>query len=209
MTFWGESRVDAKLLPSVHEPGWRIGLPLVILAGLAAVGGFLGVPEFLGGHNWIGHFTGLYHGHGEMSDAELHALHKLEWISLVISVLVGVVGLGAAWYMYGKGHALREKLVGEGSSGRRFRRWSEDKFYVDEVYGFFVNLFHLASNATWRVIDQVLIDTVLVRGSADLTKGTGHLFRRMQSGYIPSYLLTFGLGALVLIFMLLLRDAGH
>ncbi len=213
MTFWGESRVDPKLLPSVREPGRWIGFALFFLALLAMFGGFLGVPEFLPipfvADNVLGEFTHLAHGHGDLTEAQLGALHSREWISLLISVFVGLSGLGIAFYLYGPGKALLAKLVVTSPSGRRLRSWSENKFYVDEFYEFFVKGFHAASHLTWALIDQLLIDKILVEGTAAFTKGTGHMFRRMQSGFIPAYLLTFGWGALVLIIMLLLKDAGH
>lgn len=53
------------------------------------------------------------------------------------------------------------------------------------------------------LIDQVLIDRLLVGGSALFVRGLGELTRRMQTGFIPGYLLTFGCGALVLIYILL------
>ena len=59
------------------------------------------------------------------------------------------------------------------------------------------------------LVDRILIDQALVNGTGKLTRGTGQLFRRTQSGLIPAYLLTFGFGALVLIFFALLWKAGQ
>jgi hypothetical protein len=55
----------------------------------------------------------------------------------------------------------------------------------------------------WVLIDQLLIDIILVGGSAALVRGIGNGFRRMQSGFAPAYLLTFGCGVLVLVFIVL------
>ena len=66
-----------------------------------------------------------------------------------------------------------------------------------------VRPFEAISQLMHTLIDQVLIDKLLVNGSALLVRGLGELFRRMQTGFIPGYLLTFGCGALVLIYILL------
>ena len=73
-----------------------------------------------------------------------------------------------------------------------------------------VKPFELTANLLWMLIDRLLIDTILVHGMGSLARGTGNFFRRMQSGYVPAYLLTFGCGALVLIFIMLsiLKDTG-
>jgi len=220
LTFWGESRIDPKLTGKVHEPGGWIQFALIVLAFLAIFGGTLGVPEFMsfwpdslgGDHHIVGKFTGLYSDHGEgLSEAELHSLHAMEWTSLAISVLAGMTGLLLALYLYGPGRKVLAQLVAENAIGRRMRQWSEDKFYVDELYDLFiVKPFELTANLLWMLIDRLLIDTILVHGMGSLARGTGNFFRRMQSGYVPAYLLTFGCGALVLIFIMLsiLKDTG-
>ncbi len=204
MTFWGESRVAPELAPKVHEPGRWIGVALFVLAALSLVGGFIGVPEILGGHHALDHFTRLSPDHSVLPEAQLDKLHSMEWTSLILSVLVGLGGLAAAFYLYGPGRGLLRKLVEENRTIARMRQWSEDKFYVDELYDFFVvKPVVLSSMLMWMLIDRLLIDTILVRGSASATRGLGNFFRRMQSGFVPAYLLTFGCGALVLLFIML------
>jgi len=204
LTFWGESRVDPSLAPKVHEPGGWIGFALFVLAGLAIFGGAIGVPEFLGGENWLAHFIGLHADHSHATAEELSRLHTLEWVSLALSVAIGLAGLAAAFHLYGPGKALLSKLVEGSGAGARMREWSADKFYIDELYDFvIVKPFQLVSYMMWVLIDQLLIDIVLVGGSAALVRGIGNGFRRMQSGFAPAYLLTFGCGVLVLIFIVL------
>ena len=47
VTFWGPSRVDPKHASHVHEPSYTMTAPLVILAVLSVLTGYLGIPEFL------------------------------------------------------------------------------------------------------------------------------------------------------------------
>ncbi len=214
LTFWGKSNVDDKLVDHVHEPGGWMPFSLAVLAVLSVFGGILNVPELL---HWLpfvgeertfllGNFTGLHHAH---TGIDLDALHKLEWTSLIISVGVGATGLAAAWYLYGPGRALLDGFVN--GAGKKLVRISENKFYIDEVYQILiVTPFQFASYVMFILIDRFLIDGVMVGGSALVVRSFGEFFRRMQSGFVPAYLLTFGCGALVLLFIMmsLLNGAG-
>ena len=210
MTFWGESRIDPDLEGKVHEPGGWIGLSLLVLAIASALGGFLNVPEFLGGHASLGHFTGLQQGHEGLTEQALHALHAAEWQSMILSLLIAGSGLLLAIHCYGKGKDLRRRFI-ESGPGQLLGRLSANKFYVDEFYNsVFVRPFETISHLMFILIDRILIDGILVSGTALLTRNIGHLFRKMQTGFIPGYLLTFACGVLVLLFMLLnfLRQGG-
>ena len=210
MTFWGESRVDESLEKKIHEPGGWIGFALFVLAIASAFGGFLNVPEFLGGQASLGHFTGLHHGHSGLSTDQVRSLHVSEWQSMLLSLLIAGSGLALAIHCYGKGRDLRTSFI-ESSAGQVLVRLSARKFYVDEIYlHTIVRPFETLSHLLFILFDRILIDGILVNGLALLTRGIGDIFRRMQTGFIPGYLLTFGCGVLVLVYILLnfLREGG-
>ena len=56
LTFLGTSRASADTMSHVHESPQSITLPLIVLAVLSAIGGFMGVPEALGGSHWLERF---------------------------------------------------------------------------------------------------------------------------------------------------------
>ncbi len=203
MTFWGDSNVDPKLEGKVHEPGGWIGFALFVLAIASALGGFLNVPEFLGGHAVLGHFTGLHVSHAGMTPAELDALHAGEWTSMFLSLGIAGAGLAVGFMFFRRGSDLPSAFR-QSAVGSVLGKLSENKFYVDEIYAaVIVRPFEAISQLLHTLIDQILIDKLLVNGSALLVRGFGELARRMQTGFIPGYLLTFGCGALVLIYILL------
>ena len=203
MTFWGDSQVDPKLEGKVHEPGGWIGFALFVLAIASALGGFLNVPEFLGGHAILGHFTELHVSPTDLTKDELVALHAGEFTSMFISLAIAGAGLLVGFLFYRKGSGLPAAFRNS-PPGAFLGKLSENKFYVDEMYAaVIVRPFEAISQLMHTLIDQVLIDKLLVNGSALLVRGLGELFRRMQTGFIPGYLLTFGCGALVLIYILL------
>jgi hypothetical protein len=92
--------------------------------------------------------------------------------------------------------------------GRRLQSASSNLFWVDDFYLLLVGVLNGIA-AGCQMLIEVIIQT-LVDGTAYLTRGTGNWARRIQTGFIPSYLLTFGLGVLVLVFFLLflVKDAG-
>ena len=203
MTFWGDSHVDPKLDGKVHEPGGWIGFALFVLAIASTLGGFLNVPEFLGAHAILGHFTGLHVSTANMTPEELDALHAGEWTSMFLSLAIAGAGLAVGYLFYRKGSSLPATFRAT-APGAFLGKLSENKFYVDEIYAILiVRPFEALSQLMHTLIDQVLIDRLLVGGSALIVRGFGELARRMQTGFIPGYLLTFGCGALVLIYILL------
>ena len=135
-------------------------------------------------------------------------LESMEWTSLVLSVLVGLLGIGSAIFLYGKGRPVLASLVEKSPVGRRLQSASSNLFWVDDFYLLLVGVLNGIA-AGCQMLIEVIIQT-LVDGTAYLTRGTGNWARRIQTGFIPSYLLTFGLGVLVLVFFLLflVKDAG-
>ncbi len=186
----------------VHESPWIMLLPLVVLAILSLVGGWVGVPAALGGHNEIEHFlapvfvtaisnTGVLTPAG--APVEAPASHGLELGLAAVSLLTAFAGLALAWQFYYRRPGTAAALA------RRFApayRLVDHKFYVDEIYnGIFVQGLQVFT----RVFLLALFDKVLVNGFgygvAAGTSGLGGLVRRVQSGNIRSYAGWLALGA--------------
>jgi len=204
LTFWGESRVAPETVNKVHEPGGWIAFALFALAIASTVGGFLGVPAILGGHNVIGHFTGLHVETSGLSAAALETHHAMEWTSMILSLVMAAGGLVLGYFFYGSLADVRKSLTSENPIGQRLRHLSGNKLFVDELYHkVVVRPIEILSWLLFFFIDRLLIDWILVEGTALVTRATGDFFRRMQTGFIPGYLMTFGCGVLVLLYILL------
>ena len=138
-----------------------------------------------------------------MTPLELEELHRGEWISMILSLGIAGAGLATGYLFYRKGSSLPASFR-ESAPGAFLGKLSENKFYVDEIYAaVIVRPFEAISQLLHTLIDQILIDKLLVSGSAFVVRAFGEMARRMQTGFIPGYLLTFGCGALVLIYILL------
>ncbi|WP_347272999.1 NADH-quinone oxidoreductase subunit L [Candidatus Kuenenia sp.] len=185
MTFHGESRVDPHVKEHLHESPRNMTTPLIILAGLSIIGGFLGIP----GANALNHFLSPVfggHGHGEMHGSEAGGHHGggLPYLMMVVSTLIAVGGIWLAYQMYVK----RQKLPGK--LAERFAlpyKVLLNKYYVDEIYNaVFVNPVKKISVQLWKRVDAMVIDGS-VNGIARFFVGISNVFRLFQTGYVRNY----------------------
>ncbi|MCX7728663.1 MAG: NADH-quinone oxidoreductase subunit L, partial [Bacteroidia bacterium] len=82
LTFWGHFRGGSELYKKLHESPSVMTIPLTILAVLSVVGGLIGLPEFLGAKNWVGHYL----DNVIVMKSYLGLSHQTEWILMVIAV---------------------------------------------------------------------------------------------------------------------------
>jgi NADH-quinone oxidoreductase subunit L len=176
-------------------------LPLVILAFLSAIAGFLGLPEVFGeGANRIAAFLepvfpriGL-----AVAEAPAHSLPAAtEWLLMGASVAVAVVGILVAWNWYAK-KAGRPAARLAASFPALYRLVAE-KFRIDELYDvLFVRPFVWLARMLWKVVDVLVIDGIL-NASAFLVELVGDFLRFLQTGNVRNYALTFFLGLIALL----------
>ncbi|MFQ5720330.1 MAG: NADH-quinone oxidoreductase subunit L [Acidobacteriota bacterium] len=76
MTFYGEGRMDGETSHHLHESSWVMLAPLCVLAVLAAVGGYVGVPHALGGNNRFEAFIAPSFRHVEAPEGPAGAMFE-------------------------------------------------------------------------------------------------------------------------------------
>ncbi len=179
LTFLGSCRASAEVVHHLHESPAVMTGPLVILAALSLAGGFLPVPQVL---------TAAGFGVHEAPEAPL-------WMMGFASA-IALGGLGLAWLCY-----VRRPDVPATVAARLGLLYAlvRDRYRVDELYGRVVvrPIFSLASFSA-REIDQALIDG-LVNGAGTLVASTSTRWRRLQTGNVQHYALSFLVGALLLL----------
>lgn len=196
LTFLGESRVEPHLRHRIHESPRIMTFPLIVLAFLSIVGGYVGVPEVLGGanrfHSFLAPVFGM--GHGEAQAA--HPLVSLEIGLMVASVGAALIGIWVSYRFYIKDPGLPLRLAG------KFRHTYTillNKYYVDEVYdALFVNPLKLGSLFLWEGFDVKVVDGA-VNGVAYLVDWGSGLLRRVQTGFVFNYVLAILAGAVAII----------
>jgi NADH-quinone oxidoreductase subunit L len=174
--------VEAAPAHPVHESPWVMLGPLVILAILSVIGGFMGWPEALGGSNWFSHFLEPAVTVGTASPA---GDKQTELILALVSTLVAFTGWLLAHILYFAKPELPARLA---TQLRALYALVKNKYWVDEIYGALI-VAPVLFIARW--ILGVLIDRGVIDGgtlTAGYTaQGFGALVARIQSGNIRSY----------------------
>ena len=205
LTFAGDFRGTPEQAAHVHEAPPSMTIPLVILAFLSAVAGFLGLPEVFGeSANRIAAFLApIFLRIGLASDEPpAHALSPAtEWLLIGASVAVAVIGILVAWNWYVKRRG--EPAARVAASFPALYRLVAEKFRIDELYGvLFVRPFTWLARVLWKVVDVLIIDGVLNAG-AFLVELVGDVLRFLQTGNVRNYALTFLIGIVALLLIVL------
>jgi len=200
LTFTGSFRGTHEQEHHLHESPVLITFPLVVLALLAAVGGFMGLPEGLGYHHALKGFLGpvFAQAMNPANDAE-GAGHALS-MSMDISLMAGalIAALLSIAYAYFKYVSKAETPNAESAPISFVRRWVYNKYYVDEIYNMLlVAPIGKLSELFYDVIDRTVVDGIVNR-SGKLSMGVGSQLRKLQSGYIGFYLLAMVLSVVVI-----------
>jgi len=143
MTFFGQSRVDHEVEHHIHESPSSMTVPLMILAVLSVVGGWVGWPESLGGSDRFSKFLEpvmAKHAEGAAeaaSAAQASSGAAAEYLLMLASVAIAAGGIWLAyrWYIQ------RPEVPGKIAAASPFLyRLIYNKYYVDQLYdAMFVN----------------------------------------------------------------------
>jgi NADH-quinone oxidoreductase subunit L len=186
LTFLGKNRYDEKHVHP-HESPLTMTLPLMILAVLSVVGGFMGIPHA----SWLEHWLEpVIKGHGE---GFLLYGHTTEYALMAFSTLGAVFGIWFAFRTY------RSQGLAEARKNRHLKLYHklENKWFVDEGYEkVFVKPIYQLSLTLWKKFDVAVIDRI-VMGLGKLSLVTGEFFRVFQTGAVQSYAFTLFIGFLM------------
>lgn len=182
--FWGTENKELHAEHTPHESPLAMTLPLMLLAVVTIVAGF--IP--------FGHFIS--------SNGEAYSIH-LDWSVAGTSIAVAVVSIAIATYIYaGSRQPVADTLA------HRFKGlWTAayHRFYLDEVYQFITH--RIIFGCICRPIawwDRHVVDGFFdfLAWGADATSDE---IRGLQSGRIQQYTFVFLLGTLALILLLILN----
>ena len=100
LTFHGKQRYDDKKV-HVHESPWSMLGPLVALAVLSVIGGWLAAPAFWGGPDYFTNFLApVFGGHESAELLGEAAAHNLELTLAFVAVSAALLGWGVAYWLY-------------------------------------------------------------------------------------------------------------
>jgi NADH-quinone oxidoreductase subunit L len=197
LTFHGKPSYDEHKV-HVHESPWSMLGPLVILAVLSVIGGWLAAPALWGGPDYFASFLAPVFASAQGAEAVNEAAaHQLEIILAIVAVASALLGLGVAFWLYIRQPGKPEQIA---KSLRPVYSTLLNKYYVDEIYAAVVitPLMWISTNVLWRFVDVAAIDGT-VNGIASGATSIGDTVRHAQSGNTRSYAVWVVIGALVVI----------
>ncbi|HEX6333898.1 MAG TPA: NADH-quinone oxidoreductase subunit L [Flavisolibacter sp.] len=187
VTFGGSFRGSDEQRQHIHESPAAMTIPLIVLAVLSIVGGFVGVPELFKGGDRISAYLSPV-----VSTLQVHVDHATEYLLMGVATAIAIIAIVFAWMRY-----------------RRYRdeqptamaRLFENRWYVDELYNTIITRpLNKLGVFAGNIIERLTIDA-LVNGVGRLVQYGGRQMRWMQSGQVGSYVLLMVI-SMVLFFVL-------
>lgn len=187
MTFTGQLRAqDHHVRDHVHESPEVMTTPLAILAFLAAIGGFLGLPMIEGGHALKNFLEPVFAAPGHSGGGHDVSV-GLELVLMGVSVSMGVIGILTARYFYSVKPEAAGALLKIGPL-KSLYTLMQNKYYVDEIYDAMIvrPIIAVSDKGLWRFFDAKVVDG-LVNFAATFFMGLGAMFRTAQTGLTRNY----------------------
>jgi NADH-quinone oxidoreductase subunit L len=194
LTFSGTPRGGEHAMSHIHESPATITIPLIILAILSFAGGFMGVPEALGGSHWLSEFLSpVFAG----SVIEHHHLdHATEYALMAVIVVLTLVMIGIAYMIYVNKKSIP---VSEGEKLSTVHQTVYKKYFVDELYqAIVVKPLYWLSHAFDIFVEKLGIDRMVNWFGGSVEEGSKAL-RLLQSGSIGFYIFAMVIGIIVLL----------
>lgn len=195
LTFHGKFRGSKAAEHHVHESPRTMTVPLIILAILSVIGGYIGLPRALGGTDAFGSWLEPVLKHSTETEAVvMQGETGTEYMVMAMSIFVALAGiyLAYAWYMR-KSEAVKTL----GASG--LHNVLANKYWVDQIYDVSISQpLVRGSDLLAKYFDLGIIDG-LVNGIGKGFSSLGGLVRRMQTGVVQNYAVFMGIGLLVIL----------
>ena len=197
LAFHGKFRGTHEQEHHLHESPKAMTIPLIILAIGAISAGWVGIPQALGGSNWIAHFFEPVLGHPHIT-----ASHEEEFMVMGISIAAAIGGIFISWIFYSLKPDIPKTLT-EKFRGIYTTLWN--KYYVDELYDFIVvrPTRWIASSILVAVTDRKIIEGI-VNGIPGSIRNLGEKIRKLQTGNLQHYAVSMALGIFVILTLILI-----
>ncbi|MGR2662169.1 NADH-quinone oxidoreductase subunit L [Chromobacterium haemolyticum] len=185
-----------------HESPWVVTLPLVLLAIPSVLVGYFAIEPLLYGDFFKGVITVNHELHPAMEEIarEFHGAAAMGVHSLsTLPFWLALSGVATAWFFYMKAPQIPAAIKQKFSLVNKVL---ENKYYLDEIYfAVFAKGSRALGTFFWKVGDMLLIDGLLVNGTAKLVATFSGFIRRAQTGFIYSYATAMIIGVLALMTM--------
>jgi NADH-quinone oxidoreductase subunit L len=198
LTFYGQVRAGQKTMDAIHESPSSITIPLILLAVLSLIGGFMNVPEVLGGSTWLQSFLAPVMMGTPGEHAPLSHATEFSLMGIVIGATLVLMVVGYVLYV-------RKDTVppaDEKMSGAH--KLSYHKFYVDELYhAVMVKPWNWLAAQFESVVERGIIDR-LVNGMGSGIGVLANGMRLWQTGSVGFYIFMMVIGVVIILTLALI-----
>ena len=199
IVFHGKERMDHHTQEHLKESPWVVTVPLVLLAIPSVIIGGMTISSVLYGdyfnnvvfvqqaHDVLGHLKEEYHGPLSMI---LHGIMQAPFF-----LMVG--GIATAWYLYMKNPELPGKIKNSFALIYDIldNKYGFDTFNEKVIAGGTRGIGHIFS----KFGDIMIIDGIIVNGSAKSVAWFSSVIRHVQTGYLYHYAFVMILGLIGLL----------
>lgn len=196
LTFYGAPRAGEHAMSHIHESPYSITIPLIALAILSFAGGFMGVPEALGGSHWLSEFLSPVFAESASLIEHHHLDHATEYALMGTIVVLTFVMIGVAYAIYVSKQTIPAP---EDAHLGVVHKTIYKKYFIDEIYQtIIVKPLYWLSHAFDIFIEKLGIDRI-VNGLGGSVEEGSKTFRLLQSGSIGFYIFAMVIGIIVLL----------
>jgi NADH-quinone oxidoreductase subunit L len=204
LTFYGKERFDHHHVHPHESSAWMT-IPLMILAFLSVVGGYIGIPKVFSGEHgnlfesWL---EPIYApAQAKLATFSSHT-HLEEILLMAISVAAALSAIYFALHVYTKKPGIAENVS---SKFKGLYKLLLNKYFVDEIYeaGVVQPIQKGSDLLLWKIFDVKIIDG-MVNGLAALVQSGSGIIRKIQNGVAQFYALVMMVGIAVVLLWLIL-----
>lgn len=199
LTFFGEFRGSKYQKEHLHESPATMTIPLIVLAVLSLIGGFMGIPEVFHMPHLFNEFLSPVFKDTQIRQIPLSIEHSTEYALMAVALVSAIIAIGIA---YSKYISSKEIPPSDAEPKSFLHNLISRKFFVDEIYEtLFVKPIMFLSSTVSRFFEKEIIDGA-VNFSGYLVQQTSSVLRLFQTGNIGSYILVMVLGIIAMLGML-------
>jgi len=193
LTFFKEFRGTDEQRHHLHESPSLITFPLIVLAILSTIGGFISFP----GHSWLNEYLKPIFIRARAE----HHVDATTFMLMGVAVVGALIGIGIAYSNYIK----KSQVPGEDNEITGFSKVLYNKFYVDEIYmAVIVRPIYAIASFSKNFIETALSGFIF--GLGKVTNMVGTQGRVLQNGSVGFYLFVFVIGTASIIAYLFLAQ---
>ncbi len=195
LTFSNEYRGSDETKKHIHESPATMTIPLIILAILSVIGGFMGLPKGLGfTHVFDNYLSSVVDESKQYLTEAHHTSHVMEYLLIGIALAGAIIMILFARHKY----VTQKQLPVADNELTGINKVISNKFYVDEWYDkLIVKPIMVMSDLFLVLIDKLIIDLV-VNATAWIVSTTGKTVRLIQNGNTGFYVFAMVIGMMVL-----------